>query len=274
VGQLVFLKLGGSLITDKSQRYTVRLARLADLAEEIHAALLDSPDLRLVLGHGSGSFGHYAFQEHMPRRTMPSHGGTAPDDHAYWAGYSEVWYRASELNRHVMDALHTAHLRSVSLAPSAMVQAADGRISHWDLTSIRSAIGAGLTPVIFGDIVFDTIRGSSVLSTETLMMYLAPLLQPSRILLAGLEAAVWKDYPLRSEPIGRITPSGFPVLSPSLGASHGTDVTGGMRTKVEDMLALTASLPGVAIRIFSGELAGNVKAALAGEAVGTVISSD
>jgi isopentenyl phosphate kinase len=274
VGQLVFLKLGGSLITDKSRRYTVRLARLAELAEEIRTALSDSPDLRLVLGHGSGSFGHYAVQEHMPRRSVVSPRRTAPDDHAYWAGYSEVWYRASELNRHVIEALHAAGIPSVSLAPSAVVQAADGRISHWDLTSIRAAIEAGLTPVIFGDIVFDTNRGSSVLSTETLMIHLAPRLLPSRILLAGLEAAVWKDYPSRREPIERITPSGYPALAPSLGASHGTDVTGGMRSKVEDMLALTTTLPAVAIRIFSGEIAGNVKAALAGEAVGTVISSD
>jgi len=274
VDDLVFLKLGGSLITDKNQRYTVRLGRLAELADEIRTALSESPDLRLVLGHGSGSFGHYAVQEHMPQRSLSAAAGGAADDHAYWIGYSEVWYRASELNRHVMDALHIAGIPSISLAPSAMVEAAEGRISHWDLTPIRSAIGAGLTPVIFGDIVFDTVNGSSVLSTEALMTHLAPLLHPSRILLAGLEAAVWKDYPIRNEPIKRITPSGFPALVGGLGASHGTDVTGGMRTKVEDMLALTAALPGVPIQIFSGEIQGNVRAALGGAALGTVISSD
>jgi len=155
-----------------------------------------------------------------------------------------------------------------------MVLAADGTISQWDLTSLRSAMAAGLTPVIFGDIVFDAARGSSVLSTEALMMHLAPLLRPSRILLAGLEAAVWKDYPSRNEPIERITPSGYPSLAAGLGASDGTDVTGGMRAKVEDMLALAAALPDISIHIFSGEIQGNVKAALAGSPLGTVISSD
>jgi isopentenyl phosphate kinase len=274
VGELVFLKLGGSLITDKNQRYTVRLERLAELADEIRSALSDSPDLRLVLGHGSGSFGHYAVREHMSRGAASGTAGGAGDEHAYWAGYSEVWYRASELNRHVMDALHTSGVPSISLAPSAVVEAAEGRIHHWDLTSIRSAIGAGLTPVIFGDIVFDTARGSSVLSTEALMTHLAPVLRPSRILLAGLEAAVWKDYPFRNEPIERITPSSFPALAGGLGSSHGTDVTGGMRTKVEDMVALTTALPDVTIQIFSGENHGNVRAALGGAALGTVISSD
>jgi isopentenyl phosphate kinase len=274
VSELVFLKLGGSLITDKGQRYTVRLKRLAELANEIHTALSESPDLKLILGHGSGSFGHYAVQEHMPQRSAPARYGAALEERAYWAGYAEVWYRASELNRYVMDALHVAGIPSISLAPSATVQASKGRISHWDLTSMRSAIDSGLTPVIFGDIAFDSVTGSSVLSTETLMIHLAPLLQPGRILLAGMEAAVWKDYPTRKEPIQSITPSGYPALGTVLGGSHGTDVTGGMRTKVEDMLALTAALPEVSIRIFSGEIQGNVKAALAGKALGTLISSD
>ncbi len=65
VRELVFLKLGGSLITDKNQRYTARLDRLSHLADEIRTALTDLPDLRLVLGHGSGSFGHYAVQDHL-----------------------------------------------------------------------------------------------------------------------------------------------------------------------------------------------------------------
>jgi isopentenyl phosphate kinase len=274
VGELVFLKLGGSLITDKNSRYTVRLTRLAELADEIRAALSEIRDLRLVLGHGSGSFGHYAVREHMPQRTVPFPPGRSADERGYWRGYSEVWYRASELNRHVMDALHAASIPSISLAPSAGVQAADGKIMRWDLSSMRSALGAGLTPVIFGDIVFDTVKRSSVLSTETLMIHLAPILQPRRILLAGLEAAVWKDYPSRSEPIAHITPSTYPILAGSLGASHGTDVTGGMRSKVEDMLALAASLPDASIRVFSGEIQGNVKAALAGQSLGTLISSD
>ncbi|MFN3331018.1 MAG: uridylate kinase, partial [Caldilinea sp.] len=55
---LVFLKLGGSLITDKRKAETPRLDVIARLAQEIAAAQQDDPALRLVIGHGSGSFGH------------------------------------------------------------------------------------------------------------------------------------------------------------------------------------------------------------------------
>ena len=56
--QLVFLKLGGSLITDKTQPMTPRLDVIQHLAGEISAAVKSSPRLSLLIGHGSGSFGH------------------------------------------------------------------------------------------------------------------------------------------------------------------------------------------------------------------------
>ncbi|MCX6065672.1 MAG: hypothetical protein NT121_07955, partial [Chloroflexi bacterium] len=61
--ELVFLKLGGSLITDKTLPYTPRLDKLADLASQI-AAALSTRQLSLVLGHGSGSFGHIAAKKY------------------------------------------------------------------------------------------------------------------------------------------------------------------------------------------------------------------
>jgi isopentenyl phosphate kinase len=53
-----------------------------------------------------------------------------------------------------------------------------------------------------------------------------------------------------------------------------TDVTGGMRSKVETMLGLVGRLPGLEVRIVSGLRPGAIAAALAGEpdAGGTVIA--
>ena len=50
--ELVFLKLGGSLITDKTQPYTPKLDVIEDVALQISTALRAQPDLRLVIGHG------------------------------------------------------------------------------------------------------------------------------------------------------------------------------------------------------------------------------
>jgi isopentenyl phosphate kinase len=275
MSELVFLKLGGSLITDKTRRYTSRLDKLSALAEEITSALSNAPDLRLILGHGSGSFGHYAVTEHLaPHRFPPVSDAGTPDAAAYWQGYSEVWFRASELNRHVMGALHQAGISAISLPPSAVVQTTNGVITKWDLTALNAALESALLPVIYGDIVFDAVRGGSVLSTESLMLYLAHRLRPQRILLAGQEAAVWADFPARHQPIGRITPSNYAGVSRNIGGSQGTDVTGGMRAKVEEMLGLVREIPDLSVQVFSGEQAGNVTKALARAPLGTLIASD
>jgi isopentenyl phosphate kinase len=273
--ELVFLKLGGSLITEKAQRYTLRIDKLAALASELRQALTELPHIRLVLGHGSGSFGHFAVQEHLSPADFPTtHQGRSRSERRYWEGFAEVWYRASQLNRHVIDALHDAGVSAVSLAPSATVASAGGSIISWDVGALRSALKSGVVPLIFGDIVFDEQLGGKVLSTEVLMWHLAQELGPRRILLAGLEAAVWADFPSRTRPIVSITPRTFDAWADKIGASHGPDVTGGMKSKVGEMLALVQAVPGLSVRIFSGEEPGSLLRALNGESLGTLIASD
>lgn len=273
--ELVFLKLGGSLITDKTQRYTARLDKLRDLAGEIREALEAEPGLHLILGHGSGSFGHFAVREHLASYPhLPSETGGNEDRRRYWQGFSEVWYRASELDRLVVEALHQSQVAAISLAPSAMVSAVDGIISAWDLSPLQAAINAHLVTVVHGDIVFDAMRGGTVLSTETLMAYVAQHVRPRRILLAGIEEGVWSDFPTRHEKIDRITVASYPSVAEKIGSSHGTDVTGGMKAKVEQMLGLVAEIPDLTVRIFSGEQPGNVKKALADARLGTLITRD
>jgi isopentenyl phosphate kinase len=63
----IFLKLGGSLITDKTRVEHARKPIIRRLAREIKAAREARPDLQIVLGHGSGSFGHVAAKKHGTR---------------------------------------------------------------------------------------------------------------------------------------------------------------------------------------------------------------
>lgn len=260
---LVFLKLGGSLITDKEKPYTPRPAILADLGRQIAAACGENPDLRLVLGHGSGSFGHQAARQYGTRQ-----GVAGP---AAWRGFAEVWYQAAALNRLVVEALRAAGLAVVALAPVAAATARAGRLHAWDLTPLRAALDNGLLPVIYGDVAFDLRRGGTILSTEDLFAYLAQRLRPQRILLAGREAGVWADYPARTRLLAEITPRTLAAQAAGLGEAAGPDVTGGMEGKVRQMMALVRQIPGLEVLIFSGEGGENVRKALSGENPGTLL---
>ena len=276
--ELVFLKLGGSLITDKTQPYTPLLDVMDDLALQIKTALQTRPNLRLVIGHGAGSFGHVPASEYHTRDGLPpkstplAHRERDETEDNYWKGFAEVWYQASTLNRYVMKALHKADVRAISLPPSSSVIASDGRVSVWETTSIRMCLSSGISPVIFGDVTFDEVRGGTILSTEDLFTHLARALNPERILLAGLEAAVWADFPERTKKIEKITPASFEEVSAGVGRSHGADVTGGMESKVRQMTGLVSANPEITVQIFSGSKPGNIVRALTGEVMGTLIT--
>lgn len=277
--ELVLLKLGGSLITDKTQPYTPRLDVMDDISLQIKTALQTHPGLRLVIGHGAGSFGHVPASEYHtrdglpPRATPLMHRERDEDEENYWMGFAEVWHQAAALNRHVMDALHNAGVRCMSLSPASSVIASDGQVAVWETTPLRMALSAGIVPVIHGDVVFDEVRGGTILSTEDLFGHLARALSPERILLAGLEAGVWEDFPERTKKIDTITPASFEEIRAGVGKSHGADVTGGMDSKVRQMLELVTLVPGLTAQIFSGEEPGNIARALTGDTLGTIITA-
>jgi isopentenyl phosphate kinase len=190
-----------------------------------------------------------------------------------WSGFAEVWYQASELNRHVMSALTLAGITAVAFAPVASVLARDGKVARWDLEPLRRALKVGILPVVYGDVVFDEVRGGTILSTEDLFDHLARELSPKRILLAGLEQGVWADFPARKGIVSKITPGTYGGIKQRVGSGLGEDVTGGMESKVGLMLELVQSTPGLTAQIFSGEKQGNLSKALEGETVGTLISA-
>jgi isopentenyl phosphate kinase len=260
---LVLLKLGGSLITDKIRPRTPRLNTLSRLANEIASALRQDPSLHLIMGHGAGSFGHVSANKHGTRQ-----GVSTPDQ---WRGFAEVWWDAATLNRMVIEALLEAGLPAISLPPSASVLARDGEVASWDVRPLKAALEARLLPVIYGDVIFDTQRGGTILSTEDLFSHLVGRLLPGRMLLAGIEPGVWGDYPNRSQVIPKITTQSHQDILSALRGSAATDVTGGMESKVKQGIQLISEFPNLEILIFSGDEPGILQEVLLGARKGTVI---
>jgi len=262
-GELIFLKLGGSLITDKQSPRTARVDIIERISREIAQVMEGNPTLRIVLGHGSGSFGHYSGKTHGTREGV----STLEE----WRGFAEVWHDAATLNGLVMNGLRKANLPAVAFPPSSSVFSTDRNITSWDLTPIKTALEKDLLPVVYGDVVFDTQLGGTILSTEDLFLHLARIFKPQRILLAGLDQGVWQDYPKCTKMVKIITPDNYPALLPNINTSEAPDVTGGMKNKVEQMLELSSQIPDLKVFIFSGKDPGNIKSVLDGNNVGTTL---
>lgn len=261
--RLLFLKLGGSIITNKDQTNTPDIERIETIARGINQALDQDPSLSLLIGHGSGSFGHHAAKKYDTRKGVFSQES--------WSGFTEVALRARELNQIVMEQFNKCGINGVSISPFSGIQANDCNITSWDTSIISDCLYHRLTPVIYGDVIMDHRLGGTILSTEELFAYLALRLNPEKILLAGLEEGVWSDFPRNTQLIPEIYPDDFAALRSKITGSDSPDVTGGMFSKVQSMISLIQQLPSLEVQIFSGLTQDNIFAALMGEQKGTLI---
>lgn len=237
----IFIKMGGSLITDKKQERTFNRQVVEKLAQELKQAVDMQPDLQVLLGHGSGSFGHFAAM-----RYGTINGVTTP---AQWLGFAEVARAAHDLNQLVAEVFLDVGLPVLKMHPSSTAIANDGQVQFLETQLIETALSNRLIPIIYGDVAYDTVRGGTILSTESLFNYLAMQLQPNKLLLLGNVDGVYMDS---GDVIQEITPSILDDIRPHLGGSGGTDVTGGMLSKVVDMLQLVRRLPDTVVYILNG----------------------
>jgi isopentenyl phosphate kinase len=259
---VIFLKLGGSLITDKAQPETALPDVIFTLLTDVKHFLECSPDQKILIGHGSGSFGHYAAAKFNTRKGVSTC--------EQWQGFRQVWESARKLNQIVLEIGRQANLDLISFPPSAGLLSRNGEVELWNTQPLERALEHGLIPLVYGDVVFDETLGGTIFSTEELFAHLSTILKPSRILLAGREEAVFADYPQNQQPIAHISKTA--ELESYLQHSQNQDVTGGMRSKVAQMQAICQASPGTSVEIFRASQPGELLKALSGSHSGTIIS--
>jgi isopentenyl phosphate kinase len=260
---LVFVKLGGSLITDKHVEASYRGDEVERLAGEMHRGLQSIPDLQVVLGHGSGSFGHFAAKRHDT-----IHGVRTSEQ---WRGFAEVSVAAADLNHRVAMTFHSAGVPVWRLQPSASAQCHNGHLESLAMTPVHTALAHNLVPLVYGDVALDDTIGGTIISTEVIFAYLARRLQPNRILLLGEVAGV---YDSSGDVIPVITRDSFETVKSELIGASGVDVTGGMLAKVQEMLDLAAVVPDLEAWIVDGRVPDLLESALLGNGIpGTRITA-
>ncbi len=262
--ELILLKLGGSVITDKTRPFTARMDVMARLAAEIKNALDEQGDnLQLIIGHGAGSFGHETAAKYQTHQ-----GVIGPNS---WFGFAEVADTAAELNYIVMKMLRQAGIAAIKFQPSASSRTRDRQLIYFESFPIREVLKHGLVPVVHGDVSLDTSQGMSIVSTEKLFDNLARELNPARIIMCGHVDGVYDKDPLANPDarlIDTINLDNWAAVKVLLGGSHGVDVTGGMLAKVRQMYHLTLARPPMQAIVMSAEEPGRLEAVLKGQMAG------
>jgi isopentenyl phosphate kinase len=223
----LIVKLGGSVITDKTRPFTVKQAAIRRLARELKA--VKGP---VVVVHGGGSFGHplaskYKIADGYKKRTQ-------------LMGISLTHRAMERLNSYLIEAFQRAGIPAIAVQPSACAVVNNGRIKSMQINPIKNMLTMGLVPVLYGDVVLDINRGISILSGDQIVAYLARKLRASRVILGVDVDGVYTTSPKKdnnAKLVRRITLYDVELVA-SLGSGVKGDVTGGMRNKVMELLEL------------------------------------
>jgi len=219
MSERLILKLGGSVITDKSADCAVNREQLASVASAIAGARAGG----IVVIHGAGSCGHpEAKRYHLDK------GAKAGETEGIFVTHRAV----SSLNDAVVLALREKGVAAVGVHPLHVGIADNGRLGGFECRHLGTMLALGMVPVIHGDVVMDLSRGACIVSGDQLVRYLAVALRINRVGLATDVPGVLDGGVVVPE-ITRKTVSNLQI-----GSSHHTDVTGGMRGKIDELLGL------------------------------------
>lgn len=262
--KVILIKLGGSVITDKTASKKADLKTINLLTGEIATAGKQTGDL-IILGHGGGSFPHRSAAAYQTIDGLKNAGSLL--------GMSEVKYDASLLNMIIADSLINAGIPAFTLAPSAFLTSKNKKVSQIFLGSLLNLLKIKAIPLIYGDVITDSRIGCTIFSTEQILNEIALTLprykyQPKLVIEVGKTEGVLDKS---GNTIPEITSKNINRTLHDLSGSHATDVTGGMLHKVKEAYSLAKK--GTPTLIISANK-GNLKKAVLGQKVpGTLIKT-
>jgi len=252
------VKLGGSVITDKSTYRTPRLDVLARLALEVA-----SSGERLALVHGAGSYGHVVAKRHELARGM--------DDRVErQLAAAQVHADVRELQGLVLRALGDVGIPAMSLSTYDLARLTSGEMGAFAYEPVHETVTRGFVPVMSGDVALDAARGFGILSGDVLMVELARALRPARAVFVTDVDGIYDRDP--SEPGATLLPRIDLRTDVRTTESRVPDITGSMLGKLKRAREVARS--GVPVHIVNGLVPGRLADVLAGrETVGTVVTA-
>lgn len=263
MASLSLIKLGGSLITNKSKLFTLREDVLKDIVSQIAKAWFGGE--LFILGHGSGSFGHAPAEKYQTIR------GRVDEQSAY--GAAMVADAASQLNRLVITECLKQKLPAVSVSPLSIAQARSRQAKRLNMSPVIAALKSGLVPVVYGDLIFDEDQDYTIWSTETVLNTIAMNWQNENGSISKvIHCGETDGFLLNGQVVQEINQENLDQMKAAITETAGFDVTGGMLHKVEESLKL-ATEKGIDSYIIGGNHGGNLYRAMVGkDFIGTKVT--
>ncbi|KAL5006462.1 hypothetical protein ScPMuIL_015268 [Solemya velum] len=240
----VIIKLGGSSITEKEQLETLKLESLRQAAALVHTCVRQG--LVCVIVHGAGSFGH-----HHAKKFGINDGSShlPPESQAQSRiGFCQTHLAVTKLSHLVSDCLVENGVPAVTVSPCSTWKTRNGAVETSCIQPISDLVLQGFVPVIHGDCVLDSCKGSAILSGDTIIKCLCSHYSVSRVVFLTDVDGVYNNPPEceGSTLLSCISVSPNRHLNVDIGTSKNEcDVTGGIMLKLQSAIDIVLNSKGL-----------------------------
>lgn len=228
--EIIILKLGGSIITEKSGTPSFKDRLFDQIAKE-----LSNLKVNMLLVHGAGSYGHPIAKQYS------IHKGYSNSNQL--KGVTETKRSMFSLTLKIMDSLIRHNVPVFPFLSSSCMVAKSGRLVDVDLMPFKILLDIGMVPLCSGDVIADEKTGFTIVSGDQIAVHLAKELGADRVIFGCDVDGIFDSDPKinpTAKLIDRLTLDNLRDMT-FRGESLTTDVTGGMSGKIKESLDFVSS---------------------------------
>lgn len=255
---MIILKIGGSVITDKTKKETFKQNVMDGLSAEINKIKKD-----IIIVHGAGSFGHI-----LAKKFNLNNGYSSYEQ---LKGFSITHEKVQILNSYVLQSLHKYEIPAVSISPHSIIELNNHILEKIDYNIFKNYIEKKFIPVTFGDVVLDKKLGFSICSGDLLVESLTKYFKPEKVIFAIDEDGLYTSNPKKNKNaklIENVSLNELEKLTTSM--DDHDDVTGGMGGKVDTIRKICKT--GINTVLLNGNKPDRIYKALIGiDTISTII---
>lgn len=251
LGQLVIVKLGGSLITNKDVPLSPNLRNIRNVARELSNAIGLEPSIRMVIIHGGGSFGHYFAKRFSI--------GTEFSEQYPAEGLARTSAAMIKLHSIVLEEFCRAGVYCATVLPVEIQNRKEDNISNSESLAkrVNAIFDNKLLPVTFGFVNISD-GGSFIISGDRIALAIANTFSATRVVFAMDVDGIYPSANLKGQILTEVGRNNDGVKS----FVKKYDVTGGIQAKIATGFSLSDL--GADVFFLSGAKRGRLTQAIVG----------
>ena len=255
--EIILLKLGGSLLTDKNKPFSIR----EDVVRSVVQQIIDA-NKKIILIHGGGSFGHPLAKKYNISTGIDSSISNQI------LGLTETHQSMNKFNSCIINMFLEHKYPALSIQASSIFIKDFQIISTYSIDIIETALDLNILPILYGDIILDKQGSFSIISGDKIIFELCENLNKysvSKVIFTMETDGLYiQDNDEKSILVTECNSNELDNLElAALGQK--IDVTGGIRGKINAIKEICKY--NIPVQIINGLENGNILKALKGQKI-------